>query len=372
MASLLDLLGLGSKDIQPIPATTDASTPSAGLSGVDVVAPKTVVNTPGGASAYNNLPEVAAIQDVASQYPQAKNNHLGLANMITSGGQPGGGITLRNLLGTLGDAFLIQGGAQPLHAQQAQREQIADAAAGFQNNPDIAASRIMATGAPDSFDDAQKLYNSSHVQKLQEAQQAAVNQWRESQQTDKVNQQLQRVTPYIGAITNDPSIKTNDDYAKAYARGLSMAQRIDPNATGADVGMIDPQDWKPGMGTTTGMTQGQNARNQTSNASIDERAGAASQNHQDRVRGQDLNSDRPSTAGYLQGLATRVNNGKVLGPGDQAIWNAQTQRGNKPKLNIPGLTPSGSGRPGAPQVGAVQGGYKFLGGDPSNPHNWTK
>lgn len=335
MVDLLSLLGLGG-DSQNAPSPPIANAPPS-VSGVDVTATRPQVTTPGGSTAYNNIPEINAIQNVASQYPQGMNDHLGVTNMLNSKGQSGGGVTLRNLLGTLGDAFLIQAGKAPIHAEQNQRQQIADAAAGFQNNPGIAASRIAATAAPGSMQDAQTLYEADQQNKLRQQMQEQNNFYRQNVIQQRQAQQMDRIAPAIGAMLTSPNIKTADDYKAAHDRATSMLQRIDPDATPADVGAVDPADWKPGIMTNAGMTAGQVARNQTSQDSIAERANAAA-----------ANVSKPSNAAYIQNLASRVNNGETLGPGDQAIWNAQTQRSNKPKLNIPGLTPAPSAGSGGP------------------------
>lgn len=50
--------------------------------------------------------------------------------------------TLRDVLGTVGDAFLLQAGRNPLYAPQRQRERVADALTGFTANPLAAVERL--------------------------------------------------------------------------------------------------------------------------------------------------------------------------------------------------------------------------------------
>lgn len=52
--------------------------------------------------------------------------------------------TLREVLGTLGDAFLVQGGAKPIYAPTRQRERMGDAMAGYTQAPRSAAERMTA------------------------------------------------------------------------------------------------------------------------------------------------------------------------------------------------------------------------------------
>lgn len=52
--------------------------------------------------------------------------------------------TLRNVLGVLGDAFLVQGGAKPVYAPQRQLEREGDAMAGYTQSPRAAVERMTA------------------------------------------------------------------------------------------------------------------------------------------------------------------------------------------------------------------------------------
>lgn len=57
--------------------------------------------------------------------------------------------TLRDVLGTLGDAFLVQSGNAPAYRQQRQREEVGDAMYGFSQNPLQAIERLTAMGYPE-------------------------------------------------------------------------------------------------------------------------------------------------------------------------------------------------------------------------------
>lgn len=70
---------------------------------------------------------------------------------------------LRDILGTLGDAFLVQGGADAMYAPQREKEKAADAMAGFSRNPLKAIERL----ARDGFvEEAQKMYEKQQVNAL--------------------------------------------------------------------------------------------------------------------------------------------------------------------------------------------------------------
>lgn len=64
--------------------------------------------------------------------------------------------TLRDILGTVGDAFLIQSGNKPMYAPRRAQEQQADAMRGFADNPLKAVDALVAAGYGDA---AREVYN---------------------------------------------------------------------------------------------------------------------------------------------------------------------------------------------------------------------
>lgn len=304
---------------------------------------------PGGA--YNNVPEVQAMQQVTSQYPQ----HSGLFGVHG---------TLRNVLGTLGDAFLISAGHQPIYSQKINEEHMADAMAGFASDPRAAAGRVAAVAAPNAPQTALSINQDYQTQELRKAQQEQNNWYRQSTVQQRQATQLDKVAPVAGAILNDPSIKTPDDYAKAHQRVTAMVQRIDPNATPADIGAVDPADWKPGMSNNYGMTAGQVSRADVSKQSIAERAAASAANNAtstaNNVR---TNGARPPAglSSVYGTIATKLANGQPLTDGEQKVWSAGPGKTKTARSLPAGLTvPSNGGHP-APDAGDIA----YL---KSNPH----
>ena len=71
--------------------------------------------------------------------------------------------TLRNILGTLSDAFLVQGGADPQYAPLRERERLSDAMTGYTQNPQAAAERMAYQGFGDQ---STKVWNESQTQQV--------------------------------------------------------------------------------------------------------------------------------------------------------------------------------------------------------------
>lgn len=65
--------------------------------------------------------------------------------------------TLRDVIGLLGDAFLVQGGGSAIYAPTRRQEQLSDAAAGFTDDPLAAAERV--TQVPGGVELGRKLYD---------------------------------------------------------------------------------------------------------------------------------------------------------------------------------------------------------------------
>lgn len=78
--------------------------------------------------------------------------------------------TLRNILGTLSDAFLVQGGADAQYAPLRERERLADAMTGYTQNPQAAAERMAYQGFGDQ---STKVWNDSQNREINQGTLAA-------------------------------------------------------------------------------------------------------------------------------------------------------------------------------------------------------
>lgn len=85
--------------------------------------------------------------------------------------------TLRDILGIVGDAFLVQSGNKPVYAPQREREQMGDAMSGFTADPTGAMERMAYAGYGDA---AAELQNNQATQQLRAAQQESLAAGRQS------------------------------------------------------------------------------------------------------------------------------------------------------------------------------------------------
>lgn len=87
--------------------------------------------------------------------------------------------TFRDVLGALGDAFLIQSGNKAMYRPHREQEKMADAMAGFTQNPQAAMERLAAL--PGGGDAAIKLNDNYETQQLKKAQAESLGETRRSQ-----------------------------------------------------------------------------------------------------------------------------------------------------------------------------------------------
>lgn len=107
--------------------------------------------------------------------------------------------TLRDVLGTLGDAFLVQGGAKPVYAPRKEQEREMDAMAGFSANPLAAVERLVAAGRTE---EAAELYDDIQQNKVRTAQMESLKASREDQAMTRGQARFDKARLYTSALLN--------------------------------------------------------------------------------------------------------------------------------------------------------------------------
>lgn len=296
---------------------------------------------------YDNSAALTAIRSsLGAHQAQGGGDNPGLFGLLPQKMQHG---TLRNVLGALGDAFLVGSGHDPLYEQRMQRQELGDAMAGFQQNPGTAASRMAATAVPDAAKMAMDMYEQSNQQKIRQQQMQQTADYHQSMTDSRDDASLQRMTPYAGAMVN--GVKDKESYGKAWARADAIAKRIGPNYSAADFGLVDPEDWQPAAGPA-GVTASQALTNSATNRSIDQRASAANMSHQDRQAATRVSASKgstnPTNATMISRLMTKQNNSQTLTPAEQTFWDKNTKATGSAGRSLPaGLTVGGKAAPDA-------------------------
>ena len=131
--------------------------------------------------------------------------------------------TLRDVLGVLGDAFLVQSGNNPMYAPTRQRERVSDAMAGFTVDPVGASERVA------YYDPArgQELFDSHLTNQNKVAQTESLRASRDSLAQDRRFKQYTNARDQIGALLNTPGAVVNGTISP---QAIALAERIAASA----------------------------------------------------------------------------------------------------------------------------------------------
>lgn len=231
MNGLLSLLaGLGGQD-----APTD-------VEGVVSVAPKKKAAT----TALSQLTSPAALLDNSSDI-EALNKQQASSPSIQ---RPKS--TLRDVIGLLGDAFVMNEGGKAIYAPSIDSRRISEAGAGFTNNPAGAAERLMGLGIDGTPELGNTIYNNAQTATLKRDIADNTAAYREAGLAQKTAGNVTKLMPYVGPLLS--GAKDKDDYALRWQRVQQMAAKQGLRIE--DLGVPDPEDWSPevarGFGATTG------------------------------------------------------------------------------------------------------------------------
>lgn len=237
--------------------------------------------------------------------------------------------TLRDILGLVGDAFLIQSGNAPMYAPRRRQEQISDAWAGASENPQAAAERV-------GYYDAelgQKILSEYESNLVKQAQAKSLAESRQSLIDDRNFKQYLKAREMLGGLFNTPGAVQNGAISPA---ALKQAERI-----AASAGMTLEE-----FMISEGMTE-EDVRNWA--------AGTAKFVDQERLEDKDAdigiairNADsrrisaeaartranrppagrapaQPTEAAELARIRGKLNRGETLSAGDKATWDKYTR-----------------------------------------------
>lgn len=341
----------------PPPSAPDEPNATTQVGELQVTAPPKPVQK------YDNTKDVQAMQAAqGANPPKGGSDNPGIWGLLPENMQHG---TFRNILGALGDAFLVQSGHQPTYAPRMQRQEVANAMQGYENNPKAAIERVFGTAAPGSAELGEKMQSQYENQQLRMAQQDATEQYRQantdlrrdnnaSLAQNRTEGQLRMIAPQVGAWLQ--AAKTSQEYATAYARGQSALGRIGKDVSMNDIGAIDPKDWQPGADVNVGQTANSVART----ASQDTRAGAERKIQQQNADTNTYRAHHPNyrpqqvtNAATIDSIRQKVNAGQALSAGDQAVWDKATKVKGGAGSTLHAATTAGGPAPAAPS-GAVE------------------
>lgn len=306
---------------------------------------------------YNNSMQAGAVQDSLSAEPPTRGGmaNPGLYGILPQSMQHG---TLRNMLGALGDAFLVGSGHQAQYEPRMQRQEIGKAMAGYDPNDPVATQaaiqRIAATGAAGSPEMADKLEQNYQSAQLRKQLMEQNNNYKQQTIQARNDNLFNRMNPVAQADL--AQAKDADDYAARLARWNTRLKAIDPSADAMSAFGVPEQFSPGGVSATAGMTNNQVTQSNDraagrvqSGRNTDVRAAAtiraAGMSAGSRNYATDAGSDKPTSANILQGLIDKQNKGGTLTSAEQATFDHMTQVAKKGRSLPPGLTTPGGGNP---------------------------
>lgn len=332
--------GVSQDQISPTPITVNGVTPPA-------PAPQE--------EPTRSLGNISAIQE----RDQALNNGAGVADhhgMFHTKG------TLRDVLGLLGDAFLVQGGRNRIYAPAREQEKASDALAGYTQNPQAymdAAERVSA------IDPEMGLKMATQAQAQQLGQQKNLIDAMRAQQGSRHDAAADYKTgiglwaQYSGALAKNPKLGQNPQFLQAMQEikdqyGLGDGYDLPAQGENLDTGLYSGYQF----GGTPPPAQIQIPFRERAAAAAEKNAEAHMINARRPPAGRA--APNPTSASIAAPILRKIQDGKPITPGEEEIL---TRTGYGESLKGRGSTRK-SGQSSPP--GVAPGQFKVLGSRPSN------
>lgn len=288
---------------------------------------------------YNNTGAVQAVQGALGDEPtpQGGSANPGIYGLLPAKLQHG---TLRNILGALGDAFLVGGGGQAQYGPRMERQQIGEAMAGYDpNDPQsvqAAIQRVAATGGPGSIEVADQLQKNANDLALRKATMENTAVYRQGMTNDRNQNVFNRQAPtVIGAIRG---ITDPQKYQAMYNLWDQRAKSVDPMSDASTAyGIPRPEEWSPGsVDSMYGMTSNQQQQtgdralqrdvsvgnNRASNAARVQAAGISGGAH---IAAAGVSNQRASEANFNNDYTAKRAAGQTTTPEEDARFAHNTQ-----------------------------------------------
>lgn len=248
--------------------------------------------------------------------------------------------TLRNILGLVGDAFLVQAGKHPIYAAKREQERQQDALSGFTDNP-MAALERLAQANPDA---AQSMYGSvGQLQNAAAANAARASRYQQQAQNEadaKYQQYARLFSQYMGGATPETYSKIKPLLQTLVKRGglgneFNIPDQFDPELAKSyqTGGMTASQqvvsDQRASHNAATERAADINARAHMINATRPPAARSAPQ---------------PTAASIAAPLLKKIENGEKLTPGQEEVlrrtgYYPNRGQGKDKQFSLPPLPP---------------------------------
>jgi len=157
--------------------------------------------------------------------------------------------TLRDILGTLGDAFLVQGGGKEIYRPRREQEQQMDAMGGFTANPLAAMERL--SQSPGGLEMARDLFKQFQTNQTQQGQLRSIDGARQDLIADRDYKHKQDFSNYAARMLNFADTPEKQAVAIDLITKRAQALGLDVNELIPTEGMTDVQRGLLGAGDMT-------------------------------------------------------------------------------------------------------------------------
>lgn len=303
---------------------------------------------------FQPQPEAAAISVAQSPLPAAVDNRTApdkslMNELIPRKGMFGTKGTLRDVLGLIGDSFLVQAGKDKVYQPTREREKLASAMYGFQNSDAAAMQAVERMNAMGYADQAAKLYDQIQDRKVKQAQVQSVADNRTSQIADrkfKGNERYFNIAANMFRGTAGDPVKF--EAAKNALKNLALNNGIEPvDVLGYDLDELTSEQAMALSRGNINVYQQEQLPIQQGRLAVAERQAATGERNaasgETRARAAMINAQKPraaprpaatTEASEIARIRQKINKGEKLGKGDQATWNKYTEPKGKKKFGF--------------------------------------
>jgi len=240
----------------------------------------------------------------AANYPERKGKLFG-----TKG-------TLRDVLGTLGDAFLVQSGNKAVYGPRRDQERLSDALAGLYTGNESEQLAALEQASYENPEMAQQIYSDYMLNKARQAQAESLGGTRESVIADRKYKQMQDFGNYAARLLAKADTPERQAAAMNVIKTRAQGLGIDPSELGINDDMSDDERSVLGAGDMT--------VNQQQQLPLAQQRAAIAQQNADSQRisaTRPRNPPRPpARVPALERVKDKIAAGEKLTPGEQKLY----------------------------------------------------
>jgi hypothetical protein len=149
--------------------------------------------------------------------------------------------TLRDVIGTLGDAFLVQSGNDAVYAPTREKERFSDAMAGSSRDPTAAYERAMGVNPDAAMDFYGKYQTAENQAQGNQIRQGELNRGVADDRVETLGKARDQIARWLGATTNDTQrAYVLGELAPQYLQGMNLTMedlQLQPGMTGEEAGI---------------------------------------------------------------------------------------------------------------------------------------